>query len=175
MWHQIPGFPDYEITKRGRIRSWRKRPRFWRNPDPCTRRTTPIEMTHCVNKKGYRIVCLRVATGGRKNFLVHRLLAITFLPNPHNLPDVAHLNGNTTDCCLDNIAWMSHQDNQLMMQKHGTQGITKKLTADQVKYIREQVAYGPRGTARRMCEKFGVTPTTVHDIVHWVNWRTYWD
>lgn len=69
---------------------------------------------------------------------------------------------------------MSHRDNQLMMQEHGTQSVTCKLTANQVRYIREQVAKGPRGTQRRMSEKFGVGAPTINKIVKGESWKTLW-
>lgn len=42
---------------------------------------------------------------------VHRLVAITFLPNPDNLPVVNHIDGNRSHNNIDNLEWMSQQDN----------------------------------------------------------------
>ena len=38
-----------------------------------------------------------------KIFLMHRLLAITFIPNPLNLPEVDHINRNKLDYSLENL------------------------------------------------------------------------
>lgn len=44
------------------------------------------------NGRGYKVVSLH-SNGKRKNFYIHRLVAICFLDNPYNLPEVNHING----------------------------------------------------------------------------------
>lgn len=47
------------------------------------------------NKNGYLCVCIFL--GSRENkmlFRIHRAVAETFIPNPNNLPEVNHLNGD---------------------------------------------------------------------------------
>ena len=51
----------------------------------------------------------KVAAGYR----VHRLVAITFLSNPDNLPVVNHIDGNKANNHIDNLEWMSFKDNVL--------------------------------------------------------------
>jgi hypothetical protein len=175
MWKQIDGFEHYDVSDSGEVRTWRKRPVLWRNPDLTDRHKEPKLMKLVPNPLGYTAVALRGKRGTKpKRMTVHRLVALTFLPNPNNHSDVAHLNGNPSDNLVSNLAWMTHQDNQLMMQEHGTQYVSSKLTADQVKYIREKVANGPRGTARRMAEKFGVQPPQISRIVNGTRWKKYW-
>ena len=43
--------------------------------------------------------------------LTHRLVAITFLPNPDNLPIVNHIDGNKSNNNVSNLEWVSHTDN----------------------------------------------------------------
>ncbi len=57
-------------------------------------------------KKGYCGVYL-YNENGRKFFLVHRLVAIAFIPNPHNFPEVNHKDENPLNNCLDNLEWCS--------------------------------------------------------------------
>ena len=61
------------------------------------------------NKLGYR----RVGING-KFYQVHRLVALAFLPNPDNLPEVDHIvpvsEGGTND--VSNLRWCSHKENQ---------------------------------------------------------------
>lgn len=49
---------------------------------------------------------------GRKNCLVHRLVAIHFIPNPDNLPEVNHIDGNKENNHVSNLEWVSTSDNQ---------------------------------------------------------------
>jgi len=42
---------------------------------------------------------------------VHRLVAITFIPNPYELPEVNHKNLCRSDNTVGNLEWMTRQDN----------------------------------------------------------------
>jgi hypothetical protein len=63
-----------------------------------------------VVKSGYVLVILFIKSKIRP-FLVHRVVAITFLPNYDNLSDVNHIDGNKQNNELSNLEWISHADN----------------------------------------------------------------
>lgn len=46
-----------------------------------------------------------------KKIYIHRLVAEAYLPNPDNLRDVDHIDGNGLNNALTNLQWMTHQDN----------------------------------------------------------------
>lgn len=50
--------------------------------------------------------------GKRKGTLGHRIVAITFLPNPENLAEVNHIDGNRANNNLSNLEWVSREGNQ---------------------------------------------------------------
>lgn len=50
-------------------------------------------------------------------FLVHRLVATHFIPNPNNLPLVRHLDTDKTNNHVSNLAWGTHSDNMKDMWK----------------------------------------------------------
>lgn len=62
--------------------------------------------------RGYPRVSLRV--GDRyKQFMVHRLVATTYLDNPHNLSTVNHKDMNKLNNSVDNLEWMTHGQNSV--------------------------------------------------------------
>lgn len=56
------------------------------------------------NHKGYLQVGLR-KNGERKWYLVHRLVADAYIPNPENLPMINHKDENKANNCLQNLEW----------------------------------------------------------------------
>lgn len=63
-------------------------------------------------RKGYEYIEV-LDKGVRKKVSVHRLVATAFLKNPNNLPQVNHINGDTTDNRASNLEWVSPSENQL--------------------------------------------------------------
>lgn len=61
--------------------------------------------------KGYARVNLTSANNDRTKKLVHRLVALSFIPNLKNLSDVNHKDEIKTNNNLDNLEWISHRDN----------------------------------------------------------------
>ena len=76
------------------------------------------------NKNGYLRVGLR-KNGKMKQCLVHRLVGQSFIPNPHNLPQVNHKDENKTNNCVENLEWCDRKynlnygtRNQRIAEKH---------------------------------------------------------
>jgi hypothetical protein len=59
---------------------------------------------------GYQSVCLYF-NGKSKNFLVHRIVAETYLDNPSNKPQVNHKDLNKKNNCVSNLEWVTSKEN----------------------------------------------------------------
>lgn len=68
-----------------------------------------------IEKRGYRAVSLRITRDdGLYEFVrrtVHRIMALTFIPNPENKPQVNHKDGNRLNNHLDNLEWSTNKEN----------------------------------------------------------------
>ena len=62
------------------------------------------------NKAGYNIVDL-YKNGKYNKFKVHRLVALHYIPNPDNKPCVDHIDGNKLNNNVENLRWVTHQEN----------------------------------------------------------------
>jgi len=54
----------------------------------------------------------------RKNWILHKLIAITFIPNPENKPQVNHKDGNKNNNSVDNLEWVTDRENKIHARKN---------------------------------------------------------
>ena len=62
---------------------------------------------------------------------VHRLVALAHIPNPENLPEVNHKNGNHADPRKDNLEWVTSRGNKIHAIETGLKTYTNRLTKDE--------------------------------------------
>mgnify|MGYP004477016409 CR=1 FL=1 len=105
IWKDIEGFEGlYQVSNLGRVKSLNYR------------RTGKEKVVKgWYDKNFYRHVTLRV-NGKDKQFLVHRLVAETFIPNPQNKPFVNHIDEKSSNNNAENLEWCTHKENM----NHGT-------------------------------------------------------
>ena len=92
-WKPIQGYDGYQVSNLGRVR----------------KHDYGIMSPH-KNNSGYLIIGLR-NNDGKKQCLVHRIVAKAFIPNTDNLPFVNHKNEVKTDNRADNLEWCTNEYN----------------------------------------------------------------
>jgi hypothetical protein len=107
IWKKIDEY-EYFVSNRGRVKN-----------------TKNYIMKQHLNKDGYFRIGLS-NNNKHKNFLVSRLVAIAFIPNPHNLPQADHMNKNRTDNNVDNLRWVTSMENNQSVNKTVNIGCVSK-------------------------------------------------
>lgn len=163
----IPEDPGYGVTLDGRI---------WTRiiPGPTRNGSNPFykgwtELKTYKSATGYMYVKPR----GIQRY-IHRLVALSFIPNPGNKPQVNHIDGQKTNNWIYNLEWVLPRENQLHASKtglmaHGENHGCHVLTLDNVTEIRRLWACG-NSTSRDIGKLFCVSKTTVLSIVKGKTW-----
>jgi transposase len=155
---EVPFARNYKITTQGQVYS----------------NLSNKVLTPAVIKGGYlriRIVC---DDGVQRSFLVHRLVALTYIPNPENKPEVNHINGIKTDNNLSNLEWVTREENQQhafstgLNNNLGESNGRALLSSDQVLDIYWKLYNGARNSD--IAKEYNLSTTTVMEIKSKVNW-----
>lgn len=128
IWKDIDGFSNYQVSNYGRIKSKER-----------------IVKTHCaewlkpervlktnIMKVGYKSVVLRDDAGKKHLLKIHRLVAKAFIPNPHNYPQVNHIDGDKANPVVTNLEWCTPKQNAI----HAIEtGLKKRITGRNIQKI----------------------------------------
>ena len=96
-WRPVEGTNGkYDVSNFGRVRTNSQRPGL---------------LTLTKQASGYLYAMVELANGKPKNCRVNRLVAQHFIPNPENLPEVNHIDGNKENNHVSNLEWTDRSHN----------------------------------------------------------------
>ena len=124
IWKDIDGYEGlYEVSNTGKVRSHKK---------------GKIRLLVQTKARGYFYVGLCKEPNGKKSFLVHRLVASAFIPNPNNYHEINHKDEDKANNNAENLEWCSRGYNMSYKTARLRQGIScgipvEQLTVDNIK------------------------------------------
>jgi hypothetical protein len=160
-WICVPNYEGfYEISNLGNIRSVDRIIKTKRGLKKY--RGVPLNPSKSTNN--YLEVRLH-KVGKSKTFLVHRLVALSFLDNPNNYPIINHKDGNKLNYTLENLEWTTYQqntqhayDSKLIFQKK------IKLTNNDKLQIKQMYS-NKKITQTELANLFNVSQMTINRVI----------
>lgn len=158
VWMEVVGFEGlYKVSNIGRVRSGRR---------------GTIMIPHPL-KDGYLRIRLR-KEGKDFSFLVHRLVAMAFIPNPNNFDTVNHKDFNTQNNCVENLEWCTQKYNNKYSRDAGHYHYSEKAreAAKRNRKISDELAvkifedYKKGMKQADLASKYDVTRAFVCRLVH---------
>lgn len=161
IWKDIPEYEGlYQVSNLGRIKSLRRNKLMSLN-------TGSIEYYQVKLTKNKVI----------RSYLLHRLVAITFIPNPSNLKEINHKDSNKLNNYIDNLEWVTSKQNTKHSYDSGRKkpmrgelGPLAKINNAQVVEIRRLIKEGNL-TQTKIGQMFGLKPSAISSIKKRQTWK----
>lgn len=109
IWKEVKGYEGiYMVSNYARIKAlsvkYKQRPGVWAIRKDKLLKPYKVGPCHHLQVKLYN-------SGKHKAWYLHRLVALTFIPNPYNKPNINHIDGNPQNNLLDNLEWCTQSEN----------------------------------------------------------------
>ena len=131
-----------------------------------------------INSKGYLRVELHLNKKIKK-FFVHRLVAEYFVENPLNKEQVNHIDGNKLNNNMNNLEWVTNQENRNHAIKNnltknlcGEEAPWSKLTKKDVIFIRSEYDKKETFNAKKLSKKFKVSTSQILLVAKRKSWKS---
>lgn len=138
IWKEIPGLDNYLVSNYGRVKGLPIKTNFGKRIKYYPER---ILKTKTSNKLSYHYISTS-EKGKIYRKLLHRVVAICFLPNPNNYPVINHKDGNKDNNSVTNLEWCTqaynnkHARDTGLNNSSGVNHKNSKLNEEQIKTIR---------------------------------------
>lgn len=175
-WKPVERFIGYyEVSTQGRVRSLTRKEWTKHSKTGCPVRRLRRGRILSPNKLPLGYYQIRLyKIGVSTTYLIHRLVAEAFIPNPNSLPEVNHLDGDPSNNHIKNLEWCTRRENSLhstkVLEKNRGEGCgTSKLSESQVLEIARLLGLA-KYTLQEIGDMFNVTNHTIFRIKHGHNW-----
>ena len=179
IWKDIPGYEGYyQVSNQGVVKALERTYKQFNGLTGNYNYRVYHEKVMFVeeDKDGYLKTRLS-KDGKQKKFFVHRLVAMTFIPNQENKPEVNHKDGIKKNNGSENLEWVTTSENQrhaiankLYETARGEKSGTSKLKESEVREIHKLWKTG-EVTQGYLSEKFDTASSAISRIVNGVRWR----
>ncbi len=175
IWKDIENFKNsYQISNKGRVKSLNRLV----NSRYGKRLVKGVFLKGIPDKDGYFRVNLKKKQK-TNNRLIHRLVALSFSPNPKNKPHVNHKDGNKQNNVLSNLEWNTLSENrqhaydiglQTGKSRQGEKSNFSKLTEKKVLEIRRLYKTG-KYTQKQIAKLHSITHQGISKIITKKTWK----
>lgn len=118
---EIPDFAGYFADENGNIYTTLKQ--GCRDRYDLSKRIEPTILNVRYTPKNYaRVYMRRESTNKREDVYIHRIIAELFLDNPNSLPEVNHIDSDRTNNHVNNLEWVTREDNLKHAMEYGDLG-----------------------------------------------------
>ena len=172
-WMPIKNYEGfYEVSDKGRVRSL-DRYVNGKHKNKAFRKGRVLKLEKV--QAGYYRVELQ-KNGFKERLFVHRLVADSFIPNPHNKPQVNHINSMRDDNIVYNLEWVTPKENiihgvEYGNIKYGEKHHLAKLSEEEVKEIFELKESGAK--PKEIAERLKRNVSTVGNVYYGKAWRVF--
>ncbi|MFA5618448.1 MAG: helix-turn-helix domain-containing protein [Syntrophorhabdaceae bacterium] len=155
---ELPNYGIIKVSNTGKVYSYKAKKELYQRR----------------NDDGYLSIRIKDLDYSDKEYKIHRLVAMAFIPNPENKPEVNHKDGLRDKNYEDNLEWVTRSENtkhKFTIGNDSNEGIRNpnaRLNEDEVRNIRRLYANGM--SVYKIAKLYGRGWQTINHIIKGTTW-----
>jgi len=166
-WKPIPGFPGYDVSDHGRVRSYHTKGGIGEGWYISTQPRKVLKGG--LNPQGYHIVDLLHESGRRIMKTVSSMVMLAFVGERPDGMEICHANGYQSDDSLSNLRYDTPQNNLVDMFYYADHKPLVSFTDEIIRDIRKVRSSG--ATYREIADKYNVTAERISKVCRRITYR----
>jgi hypothetical protein len=155
---ELPNYGMIKVSNTGKVYSYKAKKELYQRR----------------NSDGYLCIRIKQIDHTCKEYKIHRLVGMAFIPNPDNKPEINHKDGSRDKNYADNLEWSTHAEN--VKYKYtigndsnvGTKNPNAKLNEDDVREIRR--LYNEGMSAYKIAKQYKRGWQTINHVIKGSTW-----